>query len=130
MTRSRSKPWPDLLAVAAVAVSLHCARPVAPGPMRASGEPVVAFVGVTLLPLDTADAVPGQTVIVRGERIERVGPRGAVEVPPGAQVIDGRGRTLMPGLIDAHVHLARTEDLAILVALGVTTVRNMWGAPI
>lgn len=69
-------------------------------------------------------------MVVRGERIERVGPRSAVEVPPAAQVIDGRGRTLMPGLIDAHVHLARTEDLAILLALGVTTVRNMWGAPI
>jgi imidazolonepropionase-like amidohydrolase len=119
-----------MVAVVAVAASLHCGRPVAPEPARAPGEPVVAFVGVTLLALDTAAAVPDQTVIVRGERIERVGPRGAVEVPPEAQVIAGRGRTLMPGLIDAHVHLARTEDLAILLALGVTTVRNMWGAPI
>ncbi|HEX3482254.1 MAG TPA: amidohydrolase family protein [Kofleriaceae bacterium] len=130
MTGCRFRPWSHLLAVAAVAASLRCARPTAPEPVRASGEPVVAFVGVTLLSLDTAAAVPDQTVVVRGERIERVGPRGAVEVPPEAQVIAGRGHYLMPGLIDAHVHLARTEDLAILVALGVTTVRNMWGAPI
>src|SRR5689334_9392768 len=115
MTRCRSKPWPRLLVAAAVAASLHCARPAVPEPARASGELVVALVGVTLLPLDTAAAVPDQTVVVRGERIERVGPRSAVEVPPAAQVIDGRGRTLIPGLIDAHVHLARTEDLAILL---------------
>jgi imidazolonepropionase-like amidohydrolase len=130
MTRCCSRPWSHLLAIAAVAASLHCARPAAPEPARAPGEPVVAFVGVTLLPLDTGAAVSDQTVVVRGERIERVGPRGAVEVPPEAQVIAGRGRYLIPGLIDAHVHLARTEDLAILLALGVTTVRNMWGAPI
>jgi imidazolonepropionase-like amidohydrolase len=127
---SRSTPWLLLTLAIAVVTSLHCARPPVPEPARGPGEPVVAFVGVTLLPLDTAAAVPDQTVIVRGERIERIGPQSAVEVPPGAQVIDGRGRTVMPGLIDAHVHLARTEDLAILVALGVTTVRNMWGAPI
>src|SRR5262249_12521426 len=109
---------------------LHCARAAAPEPVRAPGEPMVAFVGVTLLLLDTAAAVPDQTVVVRGERIERVGPRGAVEDPPEAQVIAGRERYLMPGLIDVHVHLALMEDLVILLALGDTTVRNMWGAPI
>jgi len=130
MTLCRSKAWPHLLAAAAAVASLQCGRPAAPGPARPPGEPVVAFVGVTVLPLDTAAAVVDQTVVVRGERIERVGPRGAVEVPAEAQVVEGRGRYLLPGLVDAHVHLARTEDLAILLALGVTTVRNMWGAPI
>ena len=110
-------------------VSLHCGRP-APEPARVPGELVVAFVGVTVLALDSDAAVPDQTVVVRGERIERVGPRAAVELAPGARVIDGRGRYLMPGLMDLHAHLARTEDLALLVAAGVTTVRNMWGAPI
>ncbi|HEX3761223.1 MAG TPA: amidohydrolase family protein [Kofleriaceae bacterium] len=118
------------LTIAAAAASLQCARPVAPEPARAPGEPVVAFVGVTLLPLDTGAALPDQTVIVRGERIERLGARAAIAVPPGAHVIDGRGRFLMPGLMDLHVHLVRTEDLALLLACGVTTVRNMWGAPI
>jgi imidazolonepropionase-like amidohydrolase len=130
MTPSRSKPRLHLTLAIAVVASLHCARPPVPEPARGPGEPVVAFVGVTLLPLDTGAAVPDQTVVVRGERIERVGPRAAVAVPPEARVIDGRGRYLMPGLMDLHVHLDRTEDLAILLALGVTTVRNMWGAPI
>src|SRR5678816_1133295 len=130
MTLCRSKPWPYLLVAAAAAASLDCARSAAPEPAHAPGEPAVAFVGVTVLPLDTGAGLPDHTVIVRGERIERVGPRASVAVPPDAQVIDGRGRTLMPGLMDMHVHLNRTEDLAILLALGVTTVRNMWGAPI
>jgi imidazolonepropionase-like amidohydrolase len=91
---------------------------------------VTAFVGVTVLPLETAVTLPDQTVVIRGDRIERVAPRAEVAIPAGARVIDGHGRYVLPGLIDAHVHLARTQDLAILLALGVTTVRNMWGAPV
>ena len=45
------------------------------------------------------------TVVVDGQHIAQVGPGGDVQVPPDAQVIDLGGRTLMPGLIDAHVHL-------------------------
>lgn len=45
------------------------------------------------------------TVVVDGQRIAEVGPRGAVRVPPDARVIDLAGKTLMPGLIDPHVHL-------------------------
>jgi hypothetical protein len=110
--------------------STSCAGPRTPPAERPPSEPVIAFVGVTVLPLETAAALPDQTVVVRGDRIERVGSRTAVSVPAGARVIDGHGRYLMPGLIDMHVHLGRTQDLAIMLALGVTTVRNMWGAPI
>ena len=67
-------------------------------------------------------------VLVESDRIGEVSDRPIKSA--AAETIDLDGRTLMPGLIDAHVHLARTEDLAILLALGVTTVRNMWGAPI
>jgi imidazolonepropionase-like amidohydrolase len=44
-------------------------------------------------------------VLVRGERIEAVGPRGQVRVPPDAATIERPGLTLLPGLIDAHSHL-------------------------
>lgn len=118
-------------AIAAAVASLQCARPPAlRETVRAPDEPAVAFVGVTVLPLDTAAVLADHTVIVRGDRIERLGPRAAIAVPPGAQVIDGRGRYLIPGLMDMHVHLARRQSLELLVAFGVTTVRNMWGAPI
>jgi imidazolonepropionase-like amidohydrolase len=46
---------------------------------------------------------PPTDVLVRGNTIERIGP--SIEAPAGARVIDGAGRTLMPGLIDVHVHM-------------------------
>jgi imidazolonepropionase-like amidohydrolase len=51
------------------------------------------------------EAHDGWVVLVSGERIERVGPAGRVEVPPGASVRELRGMTLVPGLIDAHTHV-------------------------
>jgi imidazolonepropionase-like amidohydrolase len=44
-------------------------------------------------------------IVIEDARIRAVGTRGALEVPPGAVVIDAQDCTLMPGLIDAHVHL-------------------------
>lgn len=61
-------------------------------------------------------------VLIRGGRIAAVGsglPAG------GAAVVDGSGKFLVPGLIDAHVHLWHEEDLALYVKAGVTTVRDM-----
>ena len=100
----------------------------------------VAFVDVSLVPMDSARAVPGQTVVVRDGRIVALGPATATAVPEGAEVIDGRGRYLMPGLADMHVHLTHPEaggyyhedngaSFDLLLAHGVTTVRNMWGTP-
>jgi imidazolonepropionase-like amidohydrolase len=67
--------------------------------------------------------VPDATVIVAGDRIAAVG--GAeTPVPAGAQVIDARGRTLLPGFWDMHVHI---QDMGGVLALatGVTTVRDL-----
>ena len=47
---------------------------------------------------------PDTTIVIRGERIEAVGPAAATNVPADAQVIDARGKWVIPGLIDAHVH--------------------------
>jgi cytosine/adenosine deaminase-related metal-dependent hydrolase len=52
-----------------------------------------------------------------------------VKIPKDALRIDGRGKYLMPGLIDMHVHLKLPEYLLLYVANGVTTVRNMRGEP-
>jgi imidazolonepropionase-like amidohydrolase len=59
-------------------------------------------------------ALSGPTdVLVRGAKIERIGP--GLEGPGGGRVIDGRGRTLMPGLIDVHVHMTfGAMDMATL----------------
>ena len=99
-------------------------------------EETLAIVGVNVVPMDTEVVLSDQTVIIRGDRIISVSARGRTEVPADARVIDGRGRFLMPGLQDMHVHVGpyqgpeqgRTPDyLRLLVAKGVTTARSMVG---
>lgn len=99
---------------------------------RLSGElpdsnPVVAFVNVNVIPMDKERILESQTVIVRGLVIETFGDSGQVQVPNGAVVVDGQGKYLMPGLVDMHVHIMFENDMLLLVANGVTSVRNMWG---
>jgi len=94
----------------------------------------IAFVNVNVVPFDRERILEGQTVIVREGRITQIGPTSKVKVPAGALTIDGRGKYLMPGLADMHVHLSAQPDLAsqqlqLFLANGVTTVRNMIGKP-
>jgi penicillin G amidase len=78
-----------------------------PFPVVSAPEPV-ALVGATLIDgrggAPAADAV----VVVRGGRIECAGARAACPVPDDARVVDVRGRWLMPGIVDAHVHYSQT----------------------
>ncbi|HEU4889410.1 MAG TPA: amidohydrolase family protein [Thermoanaerobaculia bacterium] len=85
-----------------------------------------AFVGVNVLPMDGGPALAGQTVVVRDARVERVGPIAEVEIPADARVVYGRGRWLVPGLVDMHVHI-REVDLPAYISSGVTTVRDLAG---
>ena len=67
-------------------------------------EGVVAFVGAQVVTMNGDQVIPDGTVVVRGNRIEAVGPRASVTVPRGAEVIDAAGHTIMPGIVDAHAH--------------------------
>lgn len=98
-------------------------------------DPVTAFVGVHVLPMDGSGLLEDYTVVVRGTRIVDIGPSTAVDVPEGARRIDAPGKYLMPGLAEMHGHLlppgASPEDeanlLFLYVANGITTVRVMLG---
>lgn len=125
---------------AAVAVLLVVAAGSAPRSLLAQATDAVpvAFVGVDVLPMTGTDTVlRGQTVLVRGARVEAVGPEGAVELPAGTRRIDARGKYLIPGLSEMHAHVPpgtateqQLRDLLFLyVANGVTTIRGMLGAP-
>ena len=81
-----------------------------------------------------------QVVLIDGERITDVGPAASVKIPAGARVIDLRGATVLPGLIDAHTHMFNTpkpgmsRETSTLIAIqntqadlraGFTTMRDM-----
>jgi imidazolonepropionase-like amidohydrolase len=75
---------------------------------------------------DGTQLVPGSTVVVENGVITalRIAPD-----PPGTQVIDGAGGVLLPGLIDAHVHLDGPGRLETLAGYGVTTALDMASVP-
>jgi len=105
--------------------------------------------GATLIDGTGAAPVPDAAVMIDGDRITAAGPRLAVSAPANAEILDVRGRTIIPGLIDAHDHLAshgyalatrwgldepastahlRTARvLAETLAMGYTTVRDGGG---
>jgi imidazolonepropionase-like amidohydrolase len=107
-----------------------CATPT---PARTAVDAGIAFTDVDVVSMAAgAGVLRGRTVLVQNGRISAIGAADSVHVPAGAQRIDGRGRYLMPGLADMHVHLEHSRDpalLALFVAHGVTTVRSMDGRP-
>ena len=87
-------------------------------------EKGLAIVGARLFDSETQKVVPKTTVVVVGNRIVAVGPDGQVEIPAGAEVIEARGKTLLPGLWDLHTHLGANDGIPNL-ASGITSVRDM-----
>jgi imidazolonepropionase-like amidohydrolase len=90
----------------------------------------VAITGVTVIDVETGGHQAGRTVIITGNRITSVSPAGSATIPAGARVLEGRGGFLIPGLWDFHVHAAFNGMdrlfMPLLVANGVTGVRDMW----
>ncbi|HSC77487.1 MAG TPA: amidohydrolase family protein, partial [Candidatus Acidoferrales bacterium] len=70
-----------------------------------SAEPVIAIRAGRLLDVREGRLKENMVLIVRGERIEALGPAAGLPIPEGARVIDLSGATVLPGLIDAHTHL-------------------------
>lgn len=110
----------------------------------------LAITGVRLIDGTGADPVERATVVIDGERIVAVGAADTVTIPRDAAVIEAEGMTLLPGLIDCHVHffgqwgydllrgLMTPPSLSLLYAVpnarmtveaGITTVRDAGGAP-
>jgi imidazolonepropionase-like amidohydrolase len=82
---------------------------------------------------NTRDVIERGVVLVEGNRIEAVGPVGSVTIPPDARQLDMAGRTIIPGLVDAHAHgpMARSEitpeqnwDQFSNLSFGVTTTHD------
>src|SRR3984885_5443092 len=96
-------PKTSVAAVALLASAIVCGLAGMPaGAQQAAGHPIVLH-AARLLEIDTGRMVSPGEILVEGERISAVGT--TVSHPPGAQVIDLGDTTLLPGLIDVHVHL-------------------------
>src|SRR5947209_5457975 len=95
---------------------------------------VLALRGGTVFDSLKGVLLPDQTIVIRGDRIEQVGSRASVKIPRGARVINAQGKFIIPGLMDAHVHLVHQLDFAqitsdevlpMFLAAGVTSLRDV-----
>ncbi|MGZ8344046.1 MAG: amidohydrolase family protein [Allosphingosinicella sp.] len=77
---------------------------------RPSG--IVALTGARIVTMAAADGgiIDDGIIVVRGDRIVAVGRRGEVAVPAGARIVDVSGKTIIPGLVDAHAHGPQGQD--------------------
>lgn len=83
---------------------------------------------VTVIDATGKPAQPNITVVIEGGRIASVTPATRAKTPKGAQVVDGSGKFLIPGLWDMHVHgTATVWSYGLYLANGVVGVREMWG---
>ncbi len=92
-----------------------------------SVEATLAILGTTIVDVSDGSLVPDQTVLVGRDRILAVGPAKTLVPPGSAAVIDARGKYLIPGLWDMHVHTTDPSSFAFFVANGVTGIRDMGG---
>ena len=84
----------------------------------------VLFDNVTLFDADAARFVPAQAVLVEGGKVARIGRAGSLRAPAGARTIDGSGKSLVPGLWDAHRHAGSERALIGNLATGITSYRS------
>ena len=106
--------------------SLLVALALAPS-VSAQTRPI-AIIGGSLIDGTGRAPIEDSVVIFQNGRFQEVGKRGEVAIPPGADVIDAKGRTILPGLIDGHCHY--WEWIGELhLAYGVTTCPDINNSP-
>jgi len=88
------------------------------------GAKTIAIVGATLIDGTGKPPLSNATVVIKGNSILEVGPSGSLSIPKEAEIVDGKGLTLLPGLIDAHFHLNNNELPNLVLQRGITSVRD------
>ena len=105
----------------------------------------IAIVDGTIIDATGNDPIERGIILIEGSRISAVGPASEIDVPDDAQIIDANGKYLIPGLIDANLHLYLNIDLETMIKYedryheiiveaaqitlknGLTTVFDTWG---
>ena len=84
----------------------------------------LAITHVTVIDMTSAPPLPDQTVLMKEQRISAVGPSASVVIPRGTQVVDARGKFLIPGLADMHIHLTAAGGPDGAVSIRKRTLRG------
>ncbi len=93
-----------------------------PAPVRDS---LIALVGVKLIDGLGGPPIENAVVIVRGNRIYKMGVQGSFQIPQPAIIVNATGKTLLPGLIDAHLHSVNNDEfLNVILKRGTTALRD------
>ncbi len=129
--------------LAVIAAAAVAASPAPGGPPSSNSDPLppldaapTLFRNVHVITADGGPMLRDHSVLTRDGRIDRIAPATEIDPPPGAAVVEGAGRVLVPGLCDLHVHLpplpgddgdGAWRAVTLLLANGVTTARGMIG---
>ncbi len=132
-----------VVAVAVCVLALACAPEREVGEAEMEAPPALAFVGARIVDGLGGEPIEEGVLLVREGRIAAVGPVADVDVPPGSTVVDVAGKTIVPGLVNAHGHVGATRglsqapenytrenllrQLALYARYGVTTVFSLGG---
>ncbi|MFY9557534.1 MAG: amidohydrolase family protein [Blastocatellia bacterium] len=89
----------------------------------------VVIKGATLIDVHTGGQLNDSEIVIEGDLITQVGRASAITTPKDAQVIDGRNKWIIPGLMDMHAHVSGLDasSLVLFIANGVTTIRDPGG---
>lgn len=95
-------------------------------PGNTASASIYAITDITIVDVEKGTLIPKQTVLVKNDRIDKIGAQGKIQIPEGATTIDGQGLYLMPGLVDAHVHYLDAPVFGrVMIANGILLVRDM-----
>ncbi len=105
--------------------------------LKTAPQKITAFANVNVVPMNGGGILPDQTVLIRDGRISVIGSAQEIKIPADALKIEGKGKYLIPGLVDMHFHLPGPEEKAeiteaylfFFVANGITSVRSTIGRP-
>lgn len=109
---------------------LAAQQPMSKSAARETGDGSTYITHVTVIDTETGKEAQDRTVVISRDRITEVRDSKGAKPPEGAKVVDGKGKYLIPGLWDMHVHIWHYESTySLYIANGVTGVREMFGPP-
>jgi imidazolonepropionase-like amidohydrolase len=109
-------------------VSIFALSLLATSQSASETPPQIALTHVTVIDVRDGSTKTDMTILLLGSRISAVGSSKDTPLPKNARIVDGRGKFLIPGMWDMHVHTdGDTRALRLMLASGITGVRDMGG---